>query len=271
MDASSSPERAAPWTFTRPARGHSRWTLSRWTLARRKLTRWTLALQAPCQWTPAQDGPPSDSGAGPRQGGPPRSRAGEWCGRPPEGLHGRAARTAVVAASAVVRPLVGSSARAGAAGAPLAAISTHSAAFRELFANVAELCSALASAGACVQEVIKDMIGTICEPPRRPFEENGAGTWLFWAMDVAVVFLILAACLFLLGFATMPREGTVFCVAGTELTSNVLALDGVDEEEDVVRRIIKGTRMFVAVTLPVFSSGLLSVKHWLVPALLSGL
>jgi hypothetical protein len=156
----------------------------------------------------------------------------------------------------------GSSARAGAAGTPFATGSFIS----DLVADLAGfLHSALTSAGAYVREAIHDLTVAIGEPPRRPFEENDAGNGLFWTMDIVIVLLILATCLFASGFVTMSRE----CDVGKEPASGSFGSE--DEQEEVARPISRGTRMFMAIILPALSGSMLNVKHSLVSALLCGL
>lgn len=184
-----------------------------------------------------------------------------------QGLHGYVAGTVVtVAASAALRlealPEGPSPRTAGAAGTLLATGSF----LCDLLAGLAGLLrSALAGAGAHAREAAQGLAVAIGEPPRRPLWEHDAGTGLLWAVDVAVVCVILAACLFALGFATMPREWG----AGKELASGAPGPE--DEHDELVRPIGRGTRVLVAVVFPALSGGLLNVKHSLVSAHLCGL
>jgi len=103
------------------------------------------------------------------------------------------------------------------------------------------------------------------EPPRRPFEENDAG-YMFCIVDVAILCLIIAACLLAVGFATMPRE----CEVGEGPASGALVSE--DEQEENTRPIIgKETRMFIAVVFSALSGGVLNVKSSVLSALLCGL
>lgn len=158
-----------------------------------------------------------------------------------------------------------SSVFSSAAGIPLA---TSSFLFDLLTGLFGFLLSALTGAGALVKETIQDLTVAIGEPPRRPFEENDAGNRLSWAMDIVVVCFVLAMCLFALGFAMMPQE----CNAGKEPASRFFeALWPEDEEDEAVPHFGDGTRMIIALTLPVLSGGAVSIRHSLVSALLCGL
>jgi len=130
------------------------------------------------------------------------------------------------------------------------------------------LLSAMTGAGAFVKESIQDLSVAIGDPPRRPFEENGAGNCLAWAMDIVVVCFILAACLVALGFAMMPQE----CILGQEPAAGLFeALRRDDDQEEPVLPFSDGARMLIALALPVLSGGAISIKHSLVSALLCGL
>lgn len=232
-------------------------------LARRTLARWTLAFHGHFRWTLVQDSLSSSSGgsgAESPQGAPRCWREGggfesRWKQRHVvQGLHGYVDGTVVtMATSAAVQLealLDGCSVLTFAAG--LAGC----------------LLSGLVGAGAFVKEVIQELTVAIGEPPRRPFEENDAGTRLFWAMDIVVVFFVLATCLFALGFAMMPQE----CDAGKEPASGLFEVLGPEDEQDeTVLPFSDGTRMLIALTLPVLSGGVISIKHSLVSAFLCGL
>jgi hypothetical protein len=171
------------------------------------------------------------------------------------------ARAVVAAATSAVMQLEAlpdsSSARTGAAGAPLANGSLLSD-----FACLARFALlTLTGAGTHVKEVIQGLTVSIGEPPRRAFEESGAGM-LFWAYDIAVVSFIVATCLFALGFATMPQQ----CGVGKVPASRAL---GSEVDQEVGR--FKDTGLLIAVILTVFSGRLLSIKRPLVSALLCGL
>jgi len=181
------------------------------------------------------------------------------------GLHGYVACAVVTAATSVAMQLEAlpddSPARTGAVGTTLATSSI----LPELLAGLARfLRSALTDAGAYVQEAIQSLTLAVGEPPRRPFEENDA--WhLVCLMDLAILCFILATCLFAVAFAMMPRE----CEVGKELASGAIGSE--DEQEEVVRPICRGSRMFMAVIFSALAGGVLNIKHRLLSALLCGL
>jgi hypothetical protein len=66
----------------------------------------------------------------------------------------------------------------------------------------------------------------------------------------------------------MPQE----CNAGKELASGLFeVLRPEDEQDEAVLPFSDGTRMLIALTLPVLSGGVISIKHSLVSAFLCGL
>lgn len=181
------------------------------------------------------------------------------------GLHGYVACTVVTVATSVAMHLEalpdGPAARAGAAaGAPLATGSV----LPELLASLARfLRSALTDAGGYVQEAVQSLTVAVGEPPRWPFEEGGTGH-LLCMVDAAILCSILAACLFVTGFAMMPRECDVVKEAACG------AIGSEDDQEEVVRPTSKETRMLMAVVCAL-SGGVLNIKHELLSTLLCGL
>jgi len=150
----------------------------------------------------------------------------------------------------------GASVRTGAAGAPWAVSS-----FLSGFACLARcIRTTLTGAGTQLKEVVQGLTALIGEPPRRPFEESAAGM-LVWAYDAALVCLIVATCLFALGFATMPPQQ-----CGMGRASGVLGSGDVREFGR-----LKDTWMLMTVALIVLLGALLGMKSPLVSALICGL
>ncbi|CAK0805535.1 unnamed protein product [Prorocentrum cordatum] len=182
-----------------------------------------------------------------------------------QGLHCYLARTVVtVAASAAMLEAMpeGQPDGGGSTGTSFASCSF----LKDLVADVPVLLrSVLRGAAAYARDSLDGLAAAAGEPPRRPFEDAGAPSWLPWAVDAAIVCGILAVVLFALAFAAMPRP----CGGGQEAEPG--GAEGAGGPTELAKGGAKVFRVVMMAVLPAVSGALLNVKHVLVPALLCGL
>jgi len=136
----------------------------------------------------------------------------------------------------------------------------------DLFTKIQVLLrSVLGSAVAYAKDSFYSISVATGEPPRRPFEDPDAPSWLPWVVDVAIIFCILAVAMFVLAFATMPRD-----CEGSEDKESTHA-EGTVEHGEFAKSGAKVFRVILMAVLPAVSGAMLNVKHMLIPALLCGI